>query len=172
MAEAAHSGYSIPMPRMNGIRKVAGVLGLVVAVGCATLQRVRFDPPTVELTEVAVTGLGLSGGSLELLLDVYNPNAYTLRTTGVQTTLTLEETQFGDARLDRPLEIAGRSRVAVRVPMTFTWEGVGAGARALISRGSVRYRLGGQLFADTPIGSRTVQLAGGGTVTVRDLVRR
>jgi hypothetical protein len=55
--------------------------------------------------------------------------------------------------------------------MTFSWSGVGAGARALLGRGSVTYRLTGRLRADTPIGLREVDVSTGGTVRLTDLMR-
>lgn len=106
---------------------------------------------------------------MDLVLDVYNPNRYALRTTRMELGIDLEETHFGDARLDRALELPAQAHTDVQVPLSFTWEGVGAGARALITKGSVRYVLGGTVLASTPIGDRTVELASGGVVSIRDL---
>lgn len=150
-----------------------GVVLLFLALGpsCSALRRVTFQPPTVDLVAVEVTGIGLTGGSLNLVLDVYNPNRYDLHTTRLALSLDLEETHFGDAELQRAVALPAEAHASVGIPVTFTWEGVGAGARALLSRGSVRYALDGRIVADTPVGSRGVDLRTGGVVTVRDLMR-
>lgn len=143
----------------------------LATVSCAALQRFQFDPPTAQLAGVAVTGLGLTGGSLDFKLDVYNPNGYGLRTTRLQVGIALENTPFGEAVLERPLQLEPKAHNEVHVPLTFTWSGVGAGARALLGKGSVQYGLTGRLLVDTPVGERGAELRTSGVVTVTDLVR-
>lgn len=146
-------------------------LASVAGLSCATLQRVRFVEPSVQLQGVAVTGLGFEGGSLRLQLDVYNPNGYELRSTRLQATIDLESTPFGEAIVERPLVLPARSHINVEIPLSFRWAGVGAGARALLGKGSVRYGLVGRILVDTPIGERSAALRTDGTVAVTDLVR-
>lgn len=151
-------------------RLVLVSLGLGL-VGCALAQRVRFQPPTARLAGVSITGLGLSGGSLDLKLDVFNPNSYTLRSTRLQVGIDLENTPFGTAALDRPLELPPAEHSEVRVPLSFTWSGVGAGARAMLGKGSVNYGLTGRILVDTPLGERSVDLRTNGVVAIADLTR-
>jgi len=141
-------------------------------VACATLQQLSFARPTVELQTVQITGLDLQGGSLTLLLDVYNPNQYELRTLRVDASLDLEDTHFGDASLERAAVLAPTAHTNVDVPIAFTWAGVGAGARALLSRGAVNYGLLSRLHVGTPIGERTVELHNQGQVPITQLLNR
>jgi LEA14-like dessication related protein len=143
----------------------------LAASDCAILNRVSFETPTASLQGVSVTGLGLKGGSLDLELDVYNPNAYALRSPKLDVTIDLEQTHFGQATLEQPLQLPAQSHSAVTVPLSFTWEGVGAGARALLSKGSVNYGLTGHILVEAPFGERTATVGTNGTVTIRDLVR-
>lgn len=138
---------------------------------CAILHRVQFERPSVELDSVEVTGLGLSGGSLTLWLDVYNPNAYELRTTRIEAELDLEDTYFGDALLEEAVNLAPASHTSVKVPVTFTWEGVGAGARALLERGAVSYALEAKFRIDISGSRRTIGLRSRGEVAIKDLTR-
>ncbi|OGU23802.1 MAG: hypothetical protein A3K13_04055 [Gemmatimonadetes bacterium RIFCSPLOWO2_12_FULL_68_9] len=140
-------------------------------MSCSLTQRLRFEAPSAQLTGVAITGLGLSGGSLELKLDVLNPNSYTLRSTRLQVAIDLEHTPFGTAAIHRALELPPASHSEVRVPLTFTWSGVGAGARAMLSKGSLNYGLTGRILVDSPLGERSVELRTNGVVAVRDLAR-
>jgi LEA14-like dessication related protein len=146
------------------------VLGLALS-GCALVQRVRFQAPTAQLVGVSVTGLGLSGGSLDLKLDVFNPNSYALRSTRLQVGIDLENTPFGTAAIDHALELPPAAHSEVRVPLTFTWSGVGAGARAMLRKGSLNYGLTGRLLMDTPLGERSVDLRTNGVVAIADLTR-
>lgn len=156
-------------------RPVRRVLLVVAAgmllVGCALSQRFRFERPSVELAQVVVTGLGLTGGTLDLVFDVHNPNTYDLHTTRLEVAIALEETPFGEILLERALTLPREADTQVTVPLRFTWEGVGAGARGLITRGSVHYGLEGRMYVDTPAGNRAVTLAGDGLVSLRDLTR-
>lgn len=148
------------------MRRVAVLALALVAFGCALAQRVRFDPPSAQLAGVTVTGLSLSGGSVELKLDVLNPNSYTLRSTRLQVAIDLENTPFGTAAVERPLELAPSAHTEVRVPLSFTWSGVGAGARAVLGKGTVGYGLTGRALVDTPLGERSVDLRTNGTVAL------
>ncbi|UCC81921.1 MAG: LEA type 2 family protein [Gemmatimonadota bacterium] len=146
------------------------VLALLLA-SCATLSQLQFDQPTVDLDAIEVTGVGVSGGSLVLVLDVFNPNDYDIRTTWVEASLDLEDTHFGTAVLEGDKTLVANSRTQVEIPAEFTWEGVGAGARALLGRGALRYDLETRLRVETSIGGRTVTLRNRGEVPIRDLVR-
>jgi len=156
--------------RTSVIASLAAALALA-ASGCAILNRVSFEAPTASLQGVSVTGLGLKGGSLNLELDVYNPNAYELRSPRLDVTIDLEQTHFGEAMLERALQLPAQSHSSVTVPLSFTWDGVGAGARALLSKGSVNYGLTGHILVEAPFGERTATVGTNGTVTIRDLVR-
>lgn len=154
------------------VRPMAKVVMLTaLAAGCAGLPRSVFESPTVDLVSVDITGLGLTGGSLQLHMDVYNPNAYEIRSTRLEASIDLEETHFGDVALDRALRLAAGETTRVEVPVSFTWTGVGAGARSLLTSGAVRYLLTGTMLLATPLGDRGVEVRTGGDVSLRDLVR-
>lgn len=153
------------------MRRAILISATLATAGCALAQQVRFEPPSARLAGVTITGLGLSGGSLELKLDVLNPNSYTLRSTRLQVAIDLENTPFGTAALDRPLELPPTAHSDVRVPLTFTWSGVGAGARAVLGKGSLAYGLTGRILVDTPLGERSVELKTNGVVPVAQLAR-
>ncbi|UCC70990.1 MAG: LEA type 2 family protein [Gemmatimonadota bacterium] len=149
------------------------VLALSVAVfvaSCATLRHLHFERPTVDLEALELVDLDLSGGSLILQLDVYNPNDYEIRTTRVEAELELEDTHFGNAVLEENVSLVPASHTLVAIPAEFTWEGVGAGARALLGRGAVRYELETRLRIETSLGGRTVSLHNRGEVPIKALL--
>lgn len=143
----------------------------ILLSSCATVQRLRFQQPTASLEGVEITGIGLDGGSLRLLLDIHNPNPYEIETVRVDAGLDIEDVHFGDAVLRERVALTPESTTRVAVPVRFTWEGVGAGARALLGHGSVRYLLDSTIYVDTPLGERRIMIQTSGEVPLRDLVR-
>lgn len=143
-----------------------------LAAGCATLSRaLRFEEPNIRLQEVRVTGLSLSGGTLDLALDVFNPNDYRLRSTRLEVGIDLENVHFGDALFETAVELPAQQHSLITVPVRFEWAGLGAGARALLSRQGIRYGLTGVATLDTPLGDRRVQVRATGDVPLRTLLR-
>ena len=141
-------------------------------LGCATMRSMaRFEEPQLALEEINITGLGLTGGTLDLVLDVYNPNDYRLRSTRLELALDLEGTHFGDALIDKPLDLSPQNHSRVVVPVRFEWTGVGAGARALLDRRAVRYRLAGAVLVETPVGEKRVGMSRDGEVPIGKLLR-
>ncbi len=147
------------------VTAAAGAALLATAPGCATVRSaLSFKEPEVSLEVIEITGIGLTGGTLDLVLDVFNPNGYDIRGTRVELGLDLEGTHFGDALIERPLALAAEQHSRVVVPVRFEWAGVGAAARALIERQAVAYALAGAVIVDTPIGDRRVGVSRQGDV--------
>ena len=149
-----------------------GVAVLGVTLGsCATLQHaLQFQNPDVALQEINITGLGLQGGTLDLVFDVYNPNQYRLRSTRLQVGLELAGTDFGEALIDKPLDLSPENHSRVIMPVRFTWNGVGAAARSLLQSQELPYGLTGAVLVDTPIGEKRVQLSSKCKVPLRKLI--
>ena len=64
-------------------RVVVGVASVAIAAtaACSALGKQAFQQPVVQLKDVAVQGIGLTGGNLAVKLNVYNPNGYRLDAT-------------------------------------------------------------------------------------------
>src|SRR5204863_7324218 len=129
----------------------------VITSACATLRGLTFQDPQIELREIEVVGVGLTGGTLNLAFDVYNPNDYRIRSTRMEVGIDLEGRHFGDALLERPLDLSPTNHSRVVVPVRFEWAGVGAGAKALVTRQAVGYGLTGRGLVDTTLGGQRVR---------------
>src|SRR2546425_1279135 len=127
----------------------------VLAAACATLRNLTFTEPDLQLQEIDVTGIGFTGGTFDLVFDVYNPNDYRIRSTRLEVGIDLEDTHFGDALLERPLDLSPTNHSRVVVPVRFEWAGLGAGAKALLTHKAVGVGVTGHLFLDTPLGDKT-----------------
>ncbi len=142
----------------------------VLVSACATLRGLTFQDPDVSLQEIQITGIGLTGGTFNLVFDVWNPNDYRLRSTRLEVGIDLEDTHFGDALLDRPLDLSPTNHSQVVVPVRFEWAGLGAGAKALLTRRAVGYAITGSVLLDTPLGDKAVSVTGKGNVPLRKLL--
>jgi LEA14-like dessication related protein len=138
-------------------RAVYGAVGTIafVAAGCATLGRGAFKEPVVELRQFNVTGLGLTGGSVDVVLSVYNPNGYKLDALKMTYQVEVDNIKLGEGALDGRFVVNSKDSSTVRLPVQFTYAGLGAAGRSLITAGTVNYRVKGDFTVDTPVGNFT-----------------
>ncbi len=122
---------------------------------CATLGRAAFQEPIVNFKDLRVRGLGLTGGSLDVYLNVYNPNAFRLDATRLTYKLMVGQEQLGFGALDSRFTVQNGDSTAVRIPLDFTYSGIGAVARQLLANGTASYRLLGDVTVATPLGNFT-----------------
>ena len=123
--------------------------------GCSSLLKNSFSEPVVSFRGLSVQSLGLTGGSLEVQLGVYNPNGYDLNATRLTYNLLLDEIQFGSGELNEQLTVQKNDTTVVRVPIDFTYRGVGEAGRQLLNTGTVNYRVTGDVTVGTPLGNFT-----------------
>jgi hypothetical protein len=156
-------------PRPRRWAALPGVAAFIAA--CATLGHLAFHEPEIALKEIAVTSIGLTGGTCDLVFDVWNPNDYRITSTRMEVGIDLEGSHFGDALLERPLDLSAAAHSQVRVPVRFEWAGLGAGAKALLTKRAVGYAVTGRVLLDTPVGTETVVLKGTGNVPLTKLLK-
>jgi LEA14-like dessication related protein len=128
----------------------------VLAAGCATLGRAAFADPVVTLRNVNVVGLGLTGGNLDVVLNVYNPNGYRLDATRLNYRIQVDSTPLANGTLDNQFTVQNKDSTQVHIPVTFSWNGLGAGARQIFNTGAVNYRVLGDVTVGSPVGNYTI----------------
>lgn len=142
-------------------RKVAaGAAALVAAAAlgtaCASLGRAVFEEPVVSFRNLQVNGIGLDGGSLDVVLGVYNPNNFNLEGTRLTYRLMVgDSVALGQGALDSRFTVQKKDTTEVRLPVTFTYRGLGAAGQQLIRSGTVNYRVLGDVTVSTPLGNFT-----------------
>jgi LEA14-like dessication related protein len=142
---------------------VAAVLVAFAIAGCASLGLGgAFQQPIVNFKDLRVRGLGLSGGSLDAYLNVYNPNGYRLDATRLTYTVAVDNNQLGTGALDSRFTVQNNDSTTVRIPIEFTYAGIGGAARQLMQSGSVPYTVSGDVTVATPVGNFTVPYSGTG----------
>ena len=162
----------ISILRPSNIKKLAVAVLLVGSAACASMGRASFANPIVELKDVKVRGIGMKGGTLDVVLDVYNPNGYRLDTSGFTYTLFIDTSNVASGQVNRLVTLETKKKTEVTLPLTFTIKELQNAARAMTDMGSVNYRLVGDLTVSTPAGSFTRPYEGRGTFNSSSLIPR
>ena len=131
-------------------------MAAVAVGGCATLGVGGFKQPLVNFSDVKIRGLGLSGGSLDIVLSVYNPNGFNLNATRLTYKLMAEDKDLANGVLDHAFRVRDKDSTFVTIPVDFTYAALGAAGRQLLEKGSVNYRVIGDITVDTQLGNFTV----------------
>ena len=147
------------------MKRVMVWLFAVTTIGCASVARAVFREPVVSYKDAYITGLGLSGGTLEVVLSIYNPNSFRLDGTGLTYRIAVDSVPFGNGSLSDRFTVQEGDSTTVRLPLSFTYAGVGQAGRQLIQTGSVNYTVSGDITVGTPIGSFTRPYSGRGRLT-------
>ena len=135
---------------------VSAVTLAAAAAGCATLARQAFQEPIVSVRDIRLNGLGLTGGSVDVALAVYNPNNYRLDATRLTYRLLFDTVTFATGALTEQQTVPSRDTTIVRIPVNFTYRGVGEAGRQILQTGTVNYRLAGDVTVGSPLGNFTV----------------
>lgn len=138
------------------LRTTLGMLGVVVVLGGCGGVGDNFKQPEVHLDRVILRGLGLTGGTMDLVVAVYNPNGFDLRGTRAQVGFDVEDSHVGDVEYTEDYEVQKGDTTTVMLPLRFNWVGVGGAVRTALGYGDLPYTLKGQLTLQTPFGRRVV----------------
>ena len=129
---------------------------LVAVAGCSVLGSQAFKEPVVDVRTVQLRGLGLTGGSVDVQLAVYNPNGYRLDATRLTYNLQFDTVTFATGALTDRLTAQANDTMVVTIPVNFTYRGVGEAGRQIINTGTINYNVRGDLTVGTPVGNFTV----------------
>src|SRR5687768_2450870 len=127
----------------------------IALAGCATLGLNTFREPVVHFNDAKLRGLGLSGGSVDVVLSIYNPNRFDLNATRLTYRLMVEDRDLGTGSLNNAFRVGDNDSTYVTIPIDFSYAGLGSAGRQLLTSGTINYRVIGDFTVDTPLGSFT-----------------
>jgi len=113
---------------------------------------IPFSQPDVALRNAHIRGVGLTGGTMDIEMRVYNPNDYDLVSPRVSYRILLGGKHVADGLADPDVVVPAHDSAFVRIPATFSYSSVGGAGRALIDRGALDYRVLGRMTVGTPYG--------------------
>ena len=137
---------------------LAALLLLVPAaatIGCSGIPD-TFRDPEIQLSQVIVRGVGLTGGTMDLVVNVRNPNSFDLRGTKLQVGFDVEGSHVGDITYQDEFQVRKNDVSTLTLPVRFNWAGVGTAVRSAIGYGDIPYTMKGQATLRTPWGERVV----------------
>lgn len=92
---------------------------------------------------------------VDIVLQVYNPNGYKLDALKMTYQVDVDSIKLGEGELDGRFVVPERDSSLVRLPVRFTYAGLGVAGRSLLNAGTVNYRVRGDFTVATPIGNFT-----------------
>jgi LEA14-like dessication related protein len=152
--------------------KVRTELGMVIlafsAVACSAIRN-PFRAPDIRLDHAVVRALGVSGGNLDLIVKIQNPNNFNLQGTRLGAGFDVEGQHLGDITYDDDFSVAENGFTTITLPLKFGWAGVGSAVRAALIYGELPYKMKGQAEIRTPWGTQEVPFTGEGRVPLTRL---
>ena len=130
--------------------------------GCATAARAIFTQPDVTFRGVGVRSLRLDGADFEVLLNIYNPNAYSLGASALRYRLLVDSVEIGAGALDSGFSVRERDSMIVRLPVKVGFRAVQTIGPQLLRGGEIPYRLIGDVTLKSFVGTFNRQFNEGG----------
>ncbi len=150
-----HRGCGVSGRSVRRMAMITMMLGAGILAACSTFGRASFKEPDVTLREFTITGLGLTGGSVDVVLQVHNPNGYKLDALKMTYQVDVDSIRLGEGELDGRFVVPQKDSALVRLPVRFTYTGLGAAGRSLLNAGTIDYRVRGDFTVATPVGNFT-----------------
>jgi LEA14-like dessication related protein len=132
---------------------------LAAASACGGSSRERAAPtpapfyqPDVALRDAHIRGVGLTGGTMDIQLRVYNPNDYELLSPHVSYRIIVGGKHVTDGLADPDVVVPAHDSAFVSIPATFSYSSIGNAGRMFIDRGALEYRVLGRMTVGTPYG--------------------
>ncbi|MEX2570538.1 MAG: LEA type 2 family protein [Gemmatimonadota bacterium] len=153
------------------MRLFVATLLLLALASCGS----AFRQPDVRLQNVQLAGLGLRGGTLVVELEVTNPNRFSLNANELRYQLAIADIEserdtvwldFASGTYSEPFDVGAGETTEVRVPVEFTYSGLGGATTSLLRAGTFNYRASGTVDVSTPLGTYDVPFRRGGTVSL------
>lgn len=157
---------------MNRYIRPLTLLLLLAAAGCASRM---FQQPEVTIRNVQLAGLGLGGGTLVFNIEVMNPNRFALNATQLSYELSIADSRVpGDTSwvdvaegvFTDDFSVAPGATETLRLPIEFSYQGLGGAATSIMRAGTFTYRAAGIVDVLTPLGPRAVPFRRGGMVSL------
>ncbi|HEX5409766.1 MAG TPA: LEA type 2 family protein [Gemmatimonadaceae bacterium] len=145
---------------------------LTAGAACATFNPLSYQNPVVTVRDVQVSQIGLTGGTVDVVLNVYNPNHFKLDATRITYKLMVDTVTFGSGASDSRFTVQSGDSLQVPLPLTFSWNGVGTAGRQLMNSGKVNYRVLGDVTVGASVGTFTIPYDRTGTFTAFSGSRR
>jgi LEA14-like dessication related protein len=132
------------------------VLSIFAVTGCQSVVRAAFASPVVALRDVQIGGFGITGGTINVVLSVYNPNEFNLDASSITYSVVVDSTVLGAGQSEQRVIIPARDSAIVRLPVQFGWDAVSGAGQKLLNTGSLKYQVKGEMKVASGVGTVTI----------------
>ena len=148
--------------RSFGLRSSVFGLALFASSACASLGRSVFATPIVELKDIRMKAIGFQGGSMDIILEVTNPNDFRLDATRLTYNLFVDTNRVAFGEIKQTATLEAHKKSSVVVPVSFSIQELIRATQLMSKTGGVDYHVVGEVTAATPGGSFTRPYKGDG----------
>ncbi len=134
---------------MFAAQPVAGLILAACVSGCALASAA---PPSVEVLNVRLTGIGLTGQQIATTLCVTNPNDADLAFRRVAVALDVSGLPLAEGASDLPVRLPPRSSTPVPFTVNTTVQNLGPQLLGVLRTGSLDYRVHGSVSLGGALG--------------------
>jgi LEA14-like dessication related protein len=146
------------------MRPLLVALAALSLSGCQTLLRQAFASPVVNVSDVRVRNIGLTGGTIDVVLDIQNPNEYRIDAEAISYNFYVDTTKVVSGTVTQRLTLEEKGKASVTIPVSFDNRALQYAMRAYLQRGALEYKVDGQFTLVTPVGRLTRPYSGTGRV--------
>lgn len=132
--------------------------------GCQTLLRQAFASPIVNVTDVRVRNIGLQGGTIDVVLEIQNPNEYRIDAEKISYNFFVDTTKIVSGEIAQRLTLEEKGKTSITIPVNFDIRSLQYAMRAYMQRGALDYKVDGLFTLVTPVGRLTRPYSGAGRV--------
>jgi LEA14-like dessication related protein len=132
------------------------------ASGGGSSNHVRYYRPTVSLDDVRMAGMGVLGGTMDVTIGVHNPNDFPLHTPRVRYRLLVDTLQIASGSYDSDAVVGADDSLRVMLPVPFSYMSLTGTARTIMNRGTMEYRMVGDITVWTRHGRFTTPFSRAG----------
>ena len=136
----------------------------ILTTGCATIAKQAFQSPLVEVQDVKVRNLGLQTATIDVRLNIQNPNEYRIDAEKVSYTFLVDSTRIVSGEVTQRLTLEEKGTIPLTIPVTFDYTALQTAMRYYMANGALDYRVEGMFTLVTPVGRLTRPYAGRGRV--------
>jgi len=126
-----------------------------------------LEKPSFVLREIIVSPRSLKETNLLLGLEVHNPNRFDLTLTSFEYTVSLNNEEIGNGRLEKELLIPSSSVTRVQAPVVAKFKDLGGSLKAIITGDNLPYKIEGKADIKTALGSLSFPFAKEGDINLR-----
>ena len=126
-----------------------------------------LEKPSFVLREIIVSPRSLKETNLLLGLEVHNPNRFDLTLTSFEYTVSLNNEEIGNGRLEKELLSPSSSVTRVQAPVVAKFKDLGGSLKAIITGDNLPYKIEGKADIKTALGSLSFPFAKEGDINLR-----